>query len=206
MERKKSAEGQTLGLKICFYVMSLLILFLCVVVLTIPDHFLTMFEKIEDGADWLHRICSAPKIFWLSVLGVLAGIGATIYIRWQWKGVKHPAYQIESVEKDDYQYLLFLSTYVIPLVCMDFTNERYCAILFLLLGIIGYISVNMGIYYGNPSLSFLGYRLYRIKVKDENLTEKIRVISKDTLQEGDFIRWMPLEAATWVVEEQKHDE
>lgn len=206
MGRKKPTEGQTLGLKLCFYVMSLLILFICIFLLTFPEDFLEIPWGIMHNPFWLHKFGTVPIMFWISFVGILAGIGATYYIHCQWKGVKHPAYQIESVRKDDYQYLLFLSTYIIPLVCMDFKNERYCMILFFLLGIIGYISVNMDIYYGNPSLCFLGYRLYQIKVKDENLTKKIRVISKDILQEGDFIRWMPIEATTWVVKEIKHDE
>ena len=94
MGRKKPTEGQTLGLKLCFYVMSLLILFICIFLLTFPEGFLEIPWGIMHNPFWLHKFGTVPIMFWISFVGILAGIGATYYIHCQWKGVKHPAYQI----------------------------------------------------------------------------------------------------------------
>ncbi len=48
--------------------------------------------------------------------------------------------------------MTFLTTYIIPLVCIDLTKIRYVIVLVVLLVLIGFIFVRMDLYCGNPTL------------------------------------------------------
>lgn len=190
MEKEDIDETNTIWMKICFYIMSLRILFMLVGILLVP---LNMQDLLTD--------CVRNMGFSSMGIGFLASYIAKWYVTYQWKGTMNPAYQIEEIRNENYKYLLFLATCVIPLVCMDFSNIRYVLILWILLVVMGMISVQMSLYYGNPTLFFCGYRLYRAKIKDENIKWDIMLITKDKIQAGDYIRWMKMEPDVWVVRE-----
>lgn len=85
--------------------------------------------------------------------------------RRKWAGVSNPPYEILSVKNENYEYLTFLTTYIIPLICIDLTKVRYVIVLGVLLVLIGFIFIRMDLYYGNPTLALMGYRLYRAEIK-----------------------------------------
>ena len=84
------------------------------------------------------------------------------------QGSLNPVYKICHVENSNYEYLTFLTTYIIPLVCFDFNNVKYIIAFILILIITGIIFVKMDLYISNPTLVLLGYKLYKIRLKDYN--------------------------------------
>lgn len=52
-------------------------------------------------------------------------------------GVTNPPYEIESIKNENYEYLTFLTTYIIPLICIDLTKIRYVFVPGVLLVLIG---------------------------------------------------------------------
>ena len=76
-------------------------------------------------------------------------------------------------------------------------------VLGVLLFLIGWIFVKMDLYYGNPTLALMGYRLYRAKIKDGNAPDGIILISKDRLTSDVAIKWIRIDKYVWVVKEVK---
>lgn len=137
-----------------------------------------------------------PILAGLAVLGV---VGCTIYVKGQWKGVENPVYEIEEIKNENYEYLTFLTTFIMPLVCMDFTDLRYILVFFALVLVIGFIFIRTDLYYGNPTLALMGYRLYRVHIKGRSTPDGIILITKDQLCKGDAIKWIPIDEHVWVV-------
>lgn len=120
---------------------------------------------------------------------------------YEWKGVSNPPFMIEAIENENYEYLTFLTTYIIPLICIDLSDLRYVIVLGILLIIIGSIFVQMDLYYGNPTLALMGYKLYKVKLK--NFDHEVTVISKSRLSTNMSIRWIKIDDYVWVAKENK---
>lgn len=190
-------------LKYKFYLMSLWLLFVLIFVLTvdIPISFSPDAKFIGVGPllkrNWL-AFCSL----------LLAGLGGffAVKVRREWKGVTNPPYEIATIENVNYEYLAFLTTYIIPLVCIDLSNIRYVIVLAVLLVIMGFLFVRMNLYYGNPILALMGYRLYRVQIKElDNPPDGIILISEDELAVNTSINWIPIDKYVWVVKETKNE-
>ena len=73
-------------------------------------------------------------------------------------------------------------------------RDRYVFALFFLLIIIGVIYVKTDMFYANPTLAVLGYRLYRVQLDSRvGVKENIVVISKSPLCVGDSVRTLYLD-------------
>ena len=192
MDRNK----EDFRLKVRFYVMSLWLLFVLIFLLTvdIPLYFGPDAKFIGVVPLILRNIL--PFISIVFSVFVLIGIKKTEY---EWEGVTNPPYKIKNVRNENYEYLTFLTTYIIPLICINLENVRYVAVLFILLILIGYIFVKMDLYYGNPTLALLGYRLYRIDIAEVTEMEDIIVLTKDKLKTNDHVEWIEVGENVWMV-------
>lgn len=182
-------------MKIEFYIMSLWLLFLLIFLLRIDPICFGDCNKFIGIIPIIKRNIIAIIAFLL----LMYGFQLTNKYKYKWKGVVQPSVQILSIKNENYEYLTFLTTYIIPLACIDLSNPRYVFVLALLLVIIGYIFIKMDFYLGNPTLALMGYRLYRIDVKSDDLSEDILVISRDKLKIKDNIEWIPIDDNTWYV-------
>lgn len=198
IEQQKREQENT-ELKLRFYFMSLLPLFFLIFLLTVDPICFS-----EDA----HFIGFEPllKKNWLalfSLLCVILGLITARFTEGELSGAYNPPYEIESIENKDYEYLTFLTTCIIPLISIDLTEVRYVVVLLTLLVLIGYILIRMDLYYGNPTLALMGYRLYRAKIKGES--DSIVLISKDRLSRESSIRWIRIDRYIWVVKEMRND-
>ena len=121
-----------------------------------------------------------------------------LQINYEWKGVSNPPYEISSIKNENYEYLTFLTTYIIPLICINLEKVRYVIVLAILLIIIGFIFIRMDLYYGNPTLALMGYRIYRAEIQGIDLPEGVVIISKDKLFSNSSIKWIPISKNVWV--------
>lgn len=180
-------------MKIKFYIISLIVLFSLSVVID--------FKILDSEGEFL----SWPNLLiynWFSILSIaliVVGLVFLFHQKHEFKGVANPCYQIEKLENVNYEFLTFLTTYIIPLICFDFDKERYKFVFFIILIIIGIVFVKMDLYLANPILALMGYRLYRINVKNEARYNNIIVISTDKLSQNDSIEWIPLDKNCWYV-------
>lgn len=139
----------------------------------------------------------------ISIIMVIWGFVLAQHIQYKWKGTTNPPHEVKSIKNENYEYLTFLTTYIIPLICIDLSNIRYVIVLAMLLILIGFIFIKMDLYYGNPTLALLGYRLYRVEIDRINNPDGIVVISKDRLTTGASIEWIEIDDNIWVVKENK---
>lgn len=192
--RQKDGKSK-ITTKLRFYFMSLWLLFVLIFLLTvdIPISF-------SEEARFI-GIVPLLKRNWLAfsslLLAILGLIIASLEKR-RWKGVSNPYYDIRSIKNKNYEYLTFLTTYIIPLICIDLTKPRYVFVLAVLLVLIGFIFIRMDLYCGNPTLALMGYRLYRAEINGVDAPDGVILISKDLLYPGASIRWIPIDRYVWI--------
>ena len=61
----------------------------------------------------------------------------------------------------------------------------------------------MDLYYGNPTLALLGYKIYRARLKGIDAPDGVILITKNKLIKGKSIKWIPLDKYLWVAKERK---
>ena len=192
MGNTRQKHEQDTAIKLRFYFMSLWLLFVLIFLLTVDIPI--CFSK--DA----HFIGFGPllKRNWLAFISLFFAILG-------WAGVTNPPYEIESIKNENYEYLTFLTTYIIPLICIDLTKIRYVFVLAVLLVLIGFIFIRMDLYCGNPTLALMGYRLYRAEIKGVDAPDGIVLISKDRLSKRSAIKWISIDKYVWIAKEIKND-
>lgn len=200
--RRGSYESEHKLLKIRLYFMSLFLLFFFVFLLTvdIPISF-GPGSKFIGWPELLERNIVAFPAAILTAISILIAQDMS----YQWKGAANLPYEVEEVKNENFEYLTFLTTYIIPLICIDLDDMRYVGVLVLLLIIIGYIFIKMDLYYGNPTLALLGYRIYRAKIKSVPAPDGVVLICKDRVTKGSLIKWIEIDKYIWVVREIKNE-
>lgn len=117
-------------------------------------------------------------------------LGLFFYWRFTYilKGSTKLPKEIKKIENENYEHLTFLTTYVIPFLGTTYAG-RDLLLTFLLLLIIGAIFVKTNLFYKNPTLALLGYKLYKV---DTEMSNNIIFISRENLKLGDKVRHIHL--------------
>ena len=182
-------------IKVKFYIISLIVLFALSIIVDF---------KIFDSNESMMRFVDIVVNNWFSVicfLFIVLGIVFLLFQNHEFKGATNPCYEIQKIGNSNYEFLTFISTYIIPMICINFDNTRYKIVFFILLTIIGVVFVKMNLYLANPILALMGYKLYTINTENR---EGISIISKDKLSTGDSIDWIELDDTCWYVRRRKN--
>lgn len=169
--------------KIKLYILSLWLFFILTAILKINI-------PIYLGPDW--EFVSFCYILRLNIIPliclffILLGLFFYFTFDYKLKGSGSLAFKITSIENVNHEHLTFLATYIIPLVCFNFDNTRYIIVLSVVFIIIGAIYIKTNIYYANPTLALLGFRIYRIQI-ERTADQDIIVITKNELTKNDKI-------------------
>lgn len=200
--KRNQRNDKDTAMKLRFYIMSLWLLFVLLFLLTvdIPISFVKD-PCFIDVVPLLEKNWFALISLLLAICGLVIASGE----KHKWKGVSNPPYKIVSIKNENYEYLTFLTTYIIPLICIDLTQIRYVFILIVLLVLIGFIFVRMDLYYGNPTLALMGYRLYRAEIKECEAPDGVILISKEHLAKASSIKWIPVDQYVWIAKEIKNE-
>lgn len=172
-------------LKIKLYIISLVFLFILIIANQIPI-------CIGPDCNFLsvkQLFLKWPPILIFCFLGLIASV---IFFReFKYKiveGAAIPPEKITSIEDLNYENLTFLATYIIPLVCFDLdyhlTEERNFIMLILVLILIGWIYIKTNIFYTNPTLAILNFKIYRIATEKRS---NIIIISKEQVSNNDLV-------------------
>ena len=182
---KSSKSKEQTCLKIEFYILSLRLLFVLAFVLTV-DIPISFAPDAEFIGFW-----PLIKRNWVAIISLLMVLVSWIIsqkLEHRFKGAHNPVAEIISIKNENYEHLTFLTTYIIPLICISLDEIRYIIVFIIVLIVIGEIYVRMDLYLGNPTLALSGYHLYRIEANGISSTDGILVISKDKLSIGSKIK------------------
>lgn len=111
-----------------------------------------------------------------------------IYLYWDFKFSRNYAgdlpEKITKCESVDFEAVSFLATYIVPIVFVDYEKVKNFISAMIVLVIIGLIFTRTRLFYSNPVLSVLGFRLYKITTENGEKS----IISATKLSEGNLIR------------------
>lgn len=178
--------------KIGLFFLSLWLLFLLIIIITakIPYCFTTNSEFVG----WSYIITNnIIPIF--CILALIIGLVSFLDFRFQMKGTPELSFKITELENIDYEHLTFLTTYIIPLVCFQFENSRYILTFIIILFVIGLIYIRTDLFYANPTLAILGFRIYKIKGEFRNgeIRKGKILITKNVLNVDDRIKYFKID-------------
>lgn len=147
------------------------------------------FGKNCDFVGFKRLLFTWPPIILFCLIGVFFSF--LFYFNFHYRIVKKaglPGEKISAIENINYENLTFLATYIIPLVCFDLdfhlSEERNFIMLLLVLILIGWIYVKTNIFYTNPTLAILNFKIYRVTTDKR---QQVVIITRRKLQKGDMI-------------------
>jgi hypothetical protein len=117
-------------------------------------------------------------------------LGLVYYFRLTYilKGSTKLPKKITKIEDQNYEHLTFLTTYIIPFLRVKLEG-RDLIITILLIIIIGAIFIKTNLFYKNPTLALLGYKLYKV---DTEKSSNLIFVSKEVLNLGDSVHYIYL--------------
>ena len=139
------------------------------------------------SSDLLSRLLKIIDILFL--ICIFISIISILYFRKISNGEKDLPSKIISIKKEKELSLVFFATYILPLVTIDIKCFNDFLSFFIILISIFILCWKTDLWYTNPILSILGYKIYTIKYEDKN-NGKIKeetMISKDNINLEDDI-------------------
>ena len=67
------------------------------------------------------------------------------------------------------------------------------------------IFVRMDLYYGNPTLALMGYKIYIADIAGVDATDGVVLISTDHLSKKSSVKWIPIDKYVWIAKEVTND-
>lgn len=176
-------------LKIELYILSLWLLF-----------FLLFANKIEfpicfdQGCEYIGT-WQLVKTNWIPTICIIGMVyGCYAYWRFNYRVIdssKQGPWQIAEIENISFENLGFLATYIIPLLCFDLDfhldEGRNAFMLLLVLIAIGAVYIKANLYYTNPSLALMSFRIYRVTYKYQGESKRCIVLIREKLLVNDKI-------------------
>lgn len=178
--------------KIGLFFLSLWLLFVLIIIITVKVPTCFTGDCIFVGWPYLLKNNLIPI---LCLLALLVGLISYLDFKFQMKGTPELSFKITEIENIDYEHLTFLTTYIIPLVCFQFENLRYIIVFIIILVVIGSIYIRTDLYYANPTLAILKFRIYKVSGEFRNGEKRQNriLISKDKLTKDDRVKYLKLD-------------
>lgn len=191
--------------KIGLYFLSLWLLYILIIIITIQIPIDFSEHSSFVGFNYLISNNLMP----IFCFGAIT-ISFIAYKDFEYKMIGTPelSFEILEIEKIDYEHLTFLTTYIIPLVCFQFDDIRYVLVFFTLFLVIGLIYIRTDLFYANPTLAILKFRIYRIdgKFRNGDIRKSIIIICKDQLSKRDRLTYFRLDERIYYASKQKNNE
>lgn len=191
--------------KIGLFFLSLWLLFVLIIIITAKVPICFTMDCSFVGFSYLITNNIIP-IF--SLLALIVGIISYWDFRYQMKGTPELSFKITEIENIDYEHLTFLTTYIIPLVCFQFENLRYIIVFVILLIVIGSIYIRTDLFYANPTLAILQFRIYKVtgEFRNGEIRQSKILISKDKLTKEDRVKYFKLDERIYYASKVKPNE
>ena len=155
-------------IELCFISLSVLFFLLVIKTVDIPIYF----GHDAEFVGWEYLLSN--NVFMMIFL-VLFAISLVMKRRFgkSLQGSTDISCKICNVKNLNYNYLMFFTTYIIPLICFDLKEFRDCILLLFLLLILCTLFLKTNVYYQNPILALMGFNLYEV-----DMTYKSKEICK----------------------------
>ena len=105
--------------------------------------------------------------------------------------------KILSIEDVNSEQLAFLATYILPLILYDYSNIRSVLNIFIVMTAVGFIFCKTNLFYANPTLATLGYRVYKVKLEGEEMQLYVVTRKSDRLHINDSVYLSKLNETTY---------
>lgn len=178
--------------KVGLYFLSLWLLFLLIIIITvdIPLYWGNDWEFV--GIVWLLSHNVVPI---LCILFLIIGGSSYYDFNHQITGTPELSFEITAIENIDYEHLTFLTTYIVPLVCFNFESIRYEIVLAILLVVIGAIYIRTDLFYANPTLAILRFRIYKVSgsFRGGVTRANIILICREKLNQNDRVKYIKID-------------
>ena len=111
------------------------------------------------------------------------------------RAITRISFEIIEIKNIDYEHLTFLTTYIVPLVCFELSEPRYVIVLAIILFVIGIIYIKTDLFYANPTLAILQFRIYKVsgKFRNNEFRNDIVLITIDKLIEKDYVEYIKID-------------
>lgn len=111
------------------------------------------------------------------------------------RGAKEGPYKVVDLEDKNAEHLVFLATYVIPLVGFSLDGFRQIINLCITLVLLGAIYIRTNLFYANPTLSLLGFKIFLVNMQCQGrgLSQSCVLISKEEIEVNDSINVLQLD-------------
>jgi hypothetical protein len=188
--------------KIGLFFLSLWLLFVLIIIITVKVPY--CFSK-----DWY--FVGFPYLLVNNIIPLLCFLALTIGFvsyfdfKHQLNGTPELSFKVTEVENIDFEHLTFLTTYIIPLVCFEFENLRYVIAFVIILIVIGSIYIRTDLFYANPTLAILRFRIYKVTGEFRNGEVRVRtiLISRDKLIKDDRVKYFKLDERIYFASKSK---
>ena len=182
--------------KVGFYFLSMVFFLVIVMILgtDIPVYF---------GDDWefIGWQVFLKKGVLIPLLCLMLIITSVLFFMWlhKWnKGSRLGPVTETKYENVSGDVMSFVASYFFPLVSFNLSATwQHAVVLFLLFILIGVIYVQANIYYCNPTLMVLGFRVYKVTGKfGKGKNFQQTVISWGALKDGESFKYIPIDTNT----------
>lgn len=127
------------------------------------------------------------ELLWVAVailaVGVAGLVGMALYL-WQVNRFEPSREKAIEVRKRDLDVMGYLMGYIVPFLAIPFGGWARGIALSIFFLVLGFLYVNSNMVYLNPVLTFIGFRLYEVTLKDGGvhfLITRRRVVRGQTL-------------------------
>lgn len=172
-------------MKVNFYLLSMWLFYIIVIVLSLP-----LFWKDVD-------ICIVSMILpCLALITLLYVTGFFLFLTVKRKkDSPHLSVKITEIVPREYETLAFLASYFIPLVSFNLDKIRHQIVLVVLFVAIGIIYIRGNMYFANPTLSLLGFKSYTasIQFQDNSVLDDVILISSESLSSGKNVTYYKID-------------
>lgn len=174
------------------FFLSLWLLFVLVIIITIqvPTCFGENCEFMGFG-----NLISTNIFPTICFIALLVGVISYLDFSFRLNDAPELSFEITEIRNIDYEHLTFLTTYIIPLVCFQFEVFRYKIVFILILILIGTIYIRTDLFYANPTLAILNFKIFRVSGTFRSGEERnnIVLITKNDLVQNDRVKYLKLD-------------
>ncbi|MEN4984458.1 anti-phage protein KwaA [Acinetobacter modestus] len=187
-----------MGLKIWLYLLSLWLLFIFVFFITLK------MPVCSNNCEFIgfKQLLFSNIVPFICLVLLILGIAGYFLFDFKVKGSHELPFAISDVEPINYEHLTFLATYIIPLISIDFDKTKAPYIFFGLIVVMGAIYVRTDLFYANPSLALLGFKIYKANgaFRNNESRNAIILITKDNLSNYMSVSYIKLDERIYYVE------
>lgn len=184
---KSSSARMHWPIKVGMYLLSLWLLFVLIFVNKVSID-ICLECKFADNQE-LIDIAKANVLPLICVGLLLVSVACYFRFRYLIAGAQDGPLCIESIEDKNAEHLVFLATYVVPLVGFGLDNVRQIINLGITLGLLGALYVRTNLFYANPTLALLGFRIFNVTFQDGPAI----LIANSGLEKGDAVNVLKLD-------------